>query len=685
MQTDVFESQVNATSYAALHLQLHIQKLIACVVLSLRQQAAHNDDLASVLASATYLHEYEKTLLQLGDDSLDVSIAMLDDDINALEQQSKIHLPLKALRETLQLERSALLVFLAAGLVEIDVRFGSLFARLQDPLVARAPCIGLLNWLLSPYGVDVWSTTRNLYHHGYIEYVQHGAIRSEWLLRIPSVIWDALHDYRVVSDVAGLRRYEAHDFPAIDELILTPEQHQTIAKLPTMLDLHGDESLVLRGMRGSGRRTIFGAVARALGRGIIVAENFTDSNRKVLGALATLTGALPLIRCQPNPGETITLNTLAGYRGVIGIMIGRTGGLDGRMLDNSVTVQIEPPGADLRRRFWQASEAMLNADEQDAIVKRFLLSGGTIHRVARRAQKQATLHDRADVGMADVQAALRTLNLQALETLATPLQGAGGWDRLVVAPALREELRVLAMRCRERETLQASAGVAFTNNLNRGVRALLSGESGTGKTLAARVLASELGMDIFRVDLSAVVNKYIGETERNLNEVFSRAEELDVLLLLDEGDSLLTQRTDVSTSNDRYANLETNYLLQRLEQYDGIVLITTNAIGRIDEAFMRRFDVIIEFAFPEAEERFALFHLHLPHDQQVSERFLHQVAYRCRLSGGQIRNVALHAMLLGIDDKAPVDDTHLQSALQTIYRREGMVYPFTQRSRANGR
>ena len=125
------------------------------------------------------------------------------------------------------------------------------------------------------------------------------------------------------------------------------------------------------------------------------------------------------------------------------------------------------------------------------------------------------------------------------------------------------------------------------------MRALFSGASGTGKTLAARILAAELGMDLYRVDLASVINKYIGETEKNLHRVLARAEELDIILLLDEGDALLGQRTDVKSSNDRYANLETNYLLQRLESYQGIVLVTTNAAQNIDSAFQRRMDVVV--------------------------------------------------------------------------------------------
>ena len=128
-------------------------------------------------------------------------------------------------------------------------------------------------------------------------------------------------------------------------------------------------------------------------------------------------------------------------------------------------------------------------------------------------------------------------------------------------------------------------GPALASRLTPGVRALFTGPSGTGKSMAAGLLASALQMDLYRLDLSAVVNKYIGETEKNLNQIFTLAEELDVVLLIDEGDSLMTRRTDVQTSNDRYANLETNYLLQRVESYDGILIVTTNAADRIDGAF----------------------------------------------------------------------------------------------------
>jgi SpoVK/Ycf46/Vps4 family AAA+-type ATPase len=183
-------------------------------------------------------------------------------------------------------------------------------------------------------------------------------------------------------------------------------------------------------------------------------------------------------------------------------------------------------------------------------------------------------------------------------------------------------------------------------------------------------------MDLYRVDLGAVVNKYIGETEKNLHRVLSRAEELDVILLLDEGDALLGNRTEVKSSNDRYANLETNYLLQRLENYQGIVVVTTNAGQNIDSAFQRRMDVVVHFVPPSLQERWAIWQLHLPRDHVVDSLYLEQVATRCAMTGGQIRNAALHATLLAVDDGSRVvTHCHVEQAIQSEYRKAGALCP----------
>jgi SpoVK/Ycf46/Vps4 family AAA+-type ATPase len=274
----------------------------------------------------------------------------------------------------------------------------------------------------------------------------------------------------------------------------------------------------------------------------------------------------------------------------------------------------------------------------------------------------------------DVREAARAINRQVLDALAARLPSDGRWEQLVVPPSTACELHDLERRCRFRELLTSELGDGLPGGLNRGVRTLFEGPSGTGKTLAARILAAELGIDIYRIDLSAVVSKYVGETEKNLSRILARAEDLDVVLLLDEGDALLTRRTDVRSSNDRYANLETNYLLQRLETYSGIVIVTTNLAGQIDPAFRRRMDVVVRFHLPDAEERLQLWMAHLPPSHATDGEAIEEVAVRYALTGGQIRNAAVHATLLALARGGNVDLEDVLVAVQVEHHKAGASF-----------
>ncbi|HKV56929.1 MAG TPA: ATP-binding protein [Ktedonobacteraceae bacterium] len=605
-------------------------------------------------------------------------------EADALGQRSQalmpLHLPLLALREEGGLTLSETLLLIAVGLVEEDIRFGALFATLQAPLNARRPSLGMLGWLMggSDHTPDnAWDACHTLLDCGLLQVENPSDPRAEWVLRIPASIWDALRGEPDTKPAPGLTLQLASDFPLLDDLILPAAIHERILHLPRLLQSAQANTLLLRGMSGSGRRTTLGALARSLNRHVLLWEGGKpgDDSWRLLGPLATLVRAVPILRLDPAPGETLDLPMLTGYNGPVGITLGRVGGLRGPLLARSLGLSIPPPDASARRRFWQAAQLPIQPSALDKIVPRFLLTGGHIHRAATLAHTYALLANRSDIAPGDVQQATRLLNRQALETLATALEPANGWSDLVVNTSIADELSVLETRCRNRESLREQVGPALKQSLNRGVRALFSGPSGTGKTLAARVLAAVLQMDLYRVDLAAVVNKYIGETERNLNQVFSRAEELDVILLLDEGDALMTNRTDVRTANDRYANLETNYLLQRLETYEGIVIITTNAGSRIDSAFLRRIDAIIEFAQPEAPERWQIWQSHLPSPHSASQTFLQEVAVRCVLTGGQIRNAALHATLLAVDNAGQMSDLHIEKAVRREYRKAGAACP----------
>jgi hypothetical protein len=449
-------------------------------------------------------------------------------------------------------------------------------------------------------------------------------------------------------------------------------------------------------MAGTDRLGAIGAIARALNHGVMeiqcpAAPNGTahapsagnDSRWPLIGPLCTLTRAIPVFSLEAAPGETFELPTLAGYSGPVAVMIGREGGVKTLDAAHAVTIHLDLESLANRLELWkralknQACETSVEhtPGTLSRIASTFCLPARYIRQCAGLATHYAAMERRQAITISDVRCAARAMNRQMLDTLATRVDGDASWSQLIVKGATSLELKLLEARCRHREELASTFQGSMPGGMNRGVRALFEGPSGTGKTLAARVLATELGLDLYRVDLAAVVNKYIGETEKNLSRVLSRAEDLNVILLLDEGDSLMTRRTDVKSANDRYANLETNYLLQRLEHYTGIVLVTTNAGQAIDSAFRRRMDSVVKFHLPDAAERWHLWQVHLPVHHEVESHALQEIALRYELTGGQIRNVCVNAALAALSaGETSVRLPQLRASLQAEHRKAGATF-----------
>jgi hypothetical protein len=240
-----------------------------------------------------------------------------------------------------------------------------------------------------------------------------------------------------------------------------------------------------------------------------------------------------------------------------------------------------------------------------------------------------------------------------LDLMAERIDPQAQWSDLVLPAPQLEVLALLAAEARHRMTVYERWGFARRNRRGLGLSALFSGPSGTGKTLAAEVVATELGLDLYRIDLSAVVSKYIGETEKNLKRVFDAAEEGGVVLLFDEAEALFGKRSEVKDSHDRYANIEIGYLLQRMESYQGVAILTTNLKSSLDQAFQRRLRFIVDFPFPGKSEREAIWKGALPPEtprQEIVEARLAQL----NVTGGSIRNIALNAAFLAAAEGRPV-------------------------------
>jgi ATPase family associated with various cellular activities (AAA) len=334
----------------------------------------------------------------------------------------------------------------------------------------------------------------------------------------------------------------------------------------------------------------------------------------------------------------------------------------------AVRIAIASPSASARRAVWADRIGPLAARMNgalDAIAGQFSLDTPAICSAAASLALHGDEADDAELARAAWRIG-RTHARRSLEQLARRIEPKADWDSLVLPEPQMHILRQIATHVRQRITVLEHWGFAGRYSRGLGLTALFAGASGTGKTMAAEVLAHTLDLDLFQIDLAGLVSKYIGETEKNLRRVFDAAEDSGAVLLFDEADALFGKRSEVKDSHDRYANLEISYLLQRMEAYRGLAILTTNRRHAIDTAFLRRICFVIEFPFPDAAERARIWQRVFP-PQTPREALDPARLAQLGVAGGAIRNIALHAAFLAADSAEPVRMAHLLAAARTEY------------------
>jgi hypothetical protein len=347
-------------------------------------------------------------------------------------------------------------------------------------------------------------------------------------------------------------------------------------------------------------------------------------------------------------------------------------------------VRLDVPRPDTAERLalWRTAlgPSAFGLDGQlEALTAQFSLSGSNMR--AAIAAAHATTDDDGENGAnGDHQAsalweASRAQARARLDDLAQRIVSSGAWDDLVLPDAQRQILRAMVAHVRQRSLVYERWGFAAKSARGVGISALFAGPSGTGKTLAAEALASELRLDLYHIDLSAVVSKYIGETEKNLRRLFDAADAGGAVLLFDEADALFGKRSEVKDSHDRYANIEVSYLLQRMEAYRGLAILTTNMKDALDSAFLRRIRFTVQFPFPGPEQRAEIWRRIFPRATPTETLDITQLA-RLNITGGAIRNIALNAAFLAAEAGQPISMRHLFQATQAEYGK--MERPLTE-------
>jgi AAA+ superfamily predicted ATPase len=602
------------------------------------------------------------------------------------------------------LEHLAVVVCLAP---ELRRRYDRLYAYLQDDITRRRPSVDLILDLLCPSERQRWAArgafaaTGPLLRAGLLRAVDdpHSPSGSSDLARFlaldPRVCQFLLGaddlDARLVGRVRVRHPQDAAPTdPALAEGMLRLAGHH-LATGPNRRAL----VFHLRGPAGAGKRELARLTSHRLGVPLLSLDvavltglgaeaeellRLTLREGLLRQAAVHLAGVDPLLR-EETP---VPVAALAGAVADFGWLVFLTGEAEWaaeRQFAGAVFQPVAVPMPDRSRAIdlWRQELAGHTADP-DAwaadLAARFHLPPARIRAAVQLAENGRRMRPHPGaMTLADVSAACRQRSNSGLDGLAVPVRPRYGWHDLVLPEDRLAQLREICGQVRHHHRVFAGWGFQAKIGHGRGVSALFSGPPGTGKTMAAEVLAGDLDLDLYKVDLSGVVSKYIGETEKNLARVFAEARSGNAILFFDEADALFGKRTEVSDAHDRYANVETSYLLQKMEEFEGVVVLATNLRQNMDEAFVRRLRFIVEFPFPEAGSRRLIWQSLVPPEAPLSSDVdFAALARDFPVAGGSIRNIVLHAAFLAAADGGVINRRHILRGTRREFQKIGKLW-----------
>lgn len=615
------------------------------------------------------------------------------------------------LARTFDLTAFDLDVLLLALAPELDLRYERLYAYLQDDVTRRRPTVDLaLNLLCASAGERL---ARRARFAPDAPLVRHALMH---LTPDPNQVEPPLlaHYLKMDEQIARLMLDEANldrrlaPFCELNDSIMTVNELAASEELKRALRALARQAqqstrplrLFFRGAPGAGRRTAAAALAQLVSGPLLIAnlerapgagDSFIQllhllfREARLLGAVLYLDGIDAL---HGTPRHRDLIDALAGAAGIT-IMAGSQPWVPGgRTPDGVLTVTVALPDLAVRRDSWAVNllthGVTIDERDLDTLAARFRMTPVQIANAAATAQGYASMRapetdQAAAAQMApapdidDLFAAARAQAGHELAGLARKVEPRATWDDIVLPDDTKAQLQELCQWVAQRERVLGAWGFGQKLSHGTGVSVLFAGSSGTGKTMAAEIMAGKLGLDLYEIDLAGVVSKYIGETEKNLDQIFAAAENANAILFFDEADALFGKRSEVNDSHDRYANIEISYLLQKIEQYQGLAILATNLRENLDDAFVRRLAFVVHFPFPDEAERRLIWARIWPSAKLLSDDVdLDFLARQFKLSGGNIKNIALAAAFLAADGEQ-VRMEHLLHATEREYQKLGKI------------
>ncbi|MDN5768256.1 MAG: AAA family ATPase [Humibacillus sp.] len=613
------------------------------------------------------------------------------------------------IRDRYELSELELDVVLIALGPDVDRRYEQLYGYLQDDLAARRPTVNLALDLLTTTPSERLAAMRIFAADGPLVGHRIVNLRAERRDEPPLIARLLAVEEQVTAILLGHRGLD-HRLGNACRLVVPGSRTGRRGKAEPDGRLDGLASLLIsaggrtpvrlcfHGPPGTGRRRTALALGERLARPVLHVAGHAlapepaaipDLLRLALrqaefdDAVVYLADVDALLQTSGQFGPDVLVTALAAHPGVVVLGTTQPWSPSPREPLGVINVRFSAPNASHRRGVWRrevrAAGATAAAADLAAVADRFRLSSRQIRDAALIAAGEAGLRwtprgsSAPRLSRRDLFSSARGQTGHQLTTFARRIHPVHGWADLVVPVDAHGQLRELAARVEHRTLVMDEWGFQARLPGGRGVTALFAGPPGTGKTMAASVIAAELGLDLFAIDLSRVVSKYIGETEKNLSQVFGAATDSDAILLFDEADALFGKRSEVRDAHDRYANVEIAYLLQRMEEYDGLAILTTNVRHHIDEAFIRRLDLIVDFPFPDAGERLRIWQSCLPPGLPLSDGVDFAALADHRLAGGNIRNAVLGAAYLAAQAGGPIGRAEFVAATRRELAKMGKI------------
>jgi hypothetical protein len=561
--------------------------------------------------------------------------------------------------------------------LELDTRIPSLCAKAQDDPNKSYPTFALAFALFYDPDWNVLSPHAPLRYWRLLEINQSGAQ--------PLTAAALRADERIVNYLKGLNYLDDRLTPLVDPMggafangQLPPSQQQTVDNIVGRLRGSNDGErtpvIELLGHDSASKRLIAGQVVQRLGLNLQAID---------LKTLPTQTGDFETFaRLWQRESRLLPLALYIDVNGasdaektLLKRFLERSDGIifldqeDSKTesVRHRVAFEINKTTPEEQEQLWiDALQGKANG-QPARLAEQFSFNQDEISRLAKTALDEYSQNEPAFGD--ELWRACRIAARAGMEQLAQRIDAKATWDLLVLPSEQKELLRQITDQVSQRNRVYEDWGFRERMNRGLGINALFAGDSGTGKTMAAEVIANELRLDLFRIDLSAVVNKYIGETEKNLRRLFDAAEDSGAILFFDEADALFGKRSEVKDSHDRYANIEVNYLLQRMETYRGLAILATNMKSALDKAFVRRLRFIVDFPFPDVADRKEIWHKVFPSNTPIDESLDLSRLAKFNFTGGNIHNVALNAAFLAAQEGGPVTMPLLLNAVRTEFKK----------------